>query len=322
MPIVRDVGKPPSALRRGRNPRGRRVLKGDMAKRFAISLFAASLCAAAGALLLPAGPAMASNTTRLKLVESKAKGLESDGVRYAAWSTSPQRIVRLDTRDRRRRASSVPTCFPEDAAWGQLLLSCTDYPPARRAVVMSLGAGTSQAIRTASGLAGHYFEIGRFWLEGNTCSNQCVRTWVNWRTQEYRSGTGTAADNFRDLDTPGLEPVRREATDVVVYAGKNDDSLLLVQGKKKTVLSRCRQFCYSFKVRRQGRRVVWAEGATVRAYDVATGKRARWTFSLSRQVNPRLQPLTVRNTSREVLVAVPRSDRLGGTKRVYSARWP
>lgn len=295
-----------------------RTLRGRVETSFVISWLAGWLCAAA-AILLPASPSIAADTTPLKLVESKATSLESDGVRYAAWNTSQARIVRLDMRDRRQRISVVPTCRPEDAAWSQLLLSCTDRPPARRPIVLSLRAGTAQAVPTPNGLADHYFQIGRYWLEGNSCGSGCMRTWVNWRTGEYRE-IG-AAGNFADLDSPQLGPVNRESTAIVVFGGKGDDSLILSRGKKETVLSRCPRDCYSFKVRVRGGRVVWAEGTTVRAYDVATGKRARWTFSVSGQVTSRF-PLTVRHTTRGVLVAVPRSNRPEATARVYEARWP
>jgi hypothetical protein len=130
------------------------------------------------------------------------------------------------------------------------------------------------------------YSVGRYWVvgarAGNPDGSNQQTVYINWHTGEVRSEPVPSEPTApRDLDDPLLRLrrpgeergdyyPRREGRYALTYTGK----LRLSDGRKTTVLSRCRHGCEFVDI--VPGLVYWTEGSVVRGYAFPSGTRLRW----------------------------------------------
>ena len=149
-------------------------------KRFVVALALAGACTTAAAEQAAAVPAVVA-----------------DGVRLAAWSTSPTQVVVYDDRTQRRRKVRVPDCPLSAVGSGRLLMACGGpFPPLP--VVVDIRTGRRTEL--------HEVRLKRPFIDGNTNWIGVGREGIlaNVDGYHWNVDTGFAAsdDEVLELDDP------------------------------------------------------------------------------------------------------------------------
>jgi hypothetical protein len=204
----------------------------------------------------------------------------SDGLRYVLLNRAPGVIRVLDTRTERGVDVTVRdkcTARGATANWG--LVGCDDD---RHPWLMRLSTRELAPHAMEINEGGQWNGIGRHWLVGGYHHNRPVVVYGAWRpgAQGGYSGDGFESPRF-DLDDPKLRPISaqhwifdRDGDGVLKdlrKARSEDKRLVLDRGRKRVVLSGCRDMCSNGSL--SGGVATWSEPRVVRAYVERTGRR-------------------------------------------------
>lgn len=219
---------------------------------------------------------------------TQAPSVQSDGLRYVAYSPRADVIRVRDTRLRKAFDVVARGCFPSAVRFNLVLVSCI-RDGARRPYLLSVR--TRRLTQVKGALDGAIYEfLGRYWLGGYYCDGRaCGGAYLNRRTGEHR-GSGAQGPR-RDPDTPDLRPIDPEVEDtvtfqrarsLVLFQREVDSALELrrldrdgaVQGRR--VLSRCAKACSWPQL--GGGLVTWTEGRRAYVFDIRRVRRSSWRF--------------------------------------------